>query len=308
VKIPALVALLLAAVLAAGCGLGSEEGTADEPVTLTVTRDYGSTRLGGGQQDLEEGETVIQLLEDEFDVRSRGGAVESIGGIAAGRPGGERVNWSYYVNGVRSTTAAGRREVEGGDRVWFDHHDVDIQVPAVVGSFPQPFFSGIGDKKLPVRVECAKGSDRECDEVTKRLAMEDVTQVARSTIGQAQEREVLRLLVGPWSQVRKDPATLRVERGPRASGVFARFDPAGRRLHLLDPEGGVVRTLGSGGGLVAATSLDGGAPVWMVTGTDQAGVAAAAAAMQGSLLRNRFAAAMERGRPISLPVTEDAPR
>jgi hypothetical protein len=306
VKILALVALLLAAVLAGGCGLGSEKGTQDEPATLTVTQDYGSTRLGGGQQGVDEGETVLSLLQDEFDVRSRGGAVVSIGGIAGGRPGGRQVGWSYYVNGVRSTTAVSRREVKGGDRVWFDHHDTAMKPPDVVGSFPQPFSTGTDGKRLPVRIECGKGSTRECDEVTERLAEEDVTRVARSTIGQAQENETLRVLVGPWSEVRKDPATLRIEQGPRASGVFARFDRSGERLELLDPQGGVARTLAAGGGLVAATSLRGGAPVWVVTGTDQAGVAAAAAALQKSLVRNRFAAAVERGRPVSLPVTADA--
>jgi hypothetical protein len=98
---------------------------------------------------------------------------------------------------------------------------------------------------------------------------------------------------------------VRIEQGPRASGIFARFDRTGRRLDLLDPRGRVVRPLGRGSGLVAATSLEGGAPVWVITGTDQVGVAAAAAGLQEAMLRNHFAIAVEQGRAVPLPITEE---
>ena len=77
---------------------------------------------------------------------------------------------------------------------------------------------------------------------------------------------------------------------------------AGRRVVLLDELGRDARTLRSGTGLVAATAQEGQQPTWLVTGTDDVGVAAAAAALQEDRLRDRFALAIEAGQGIPLPV------
>ena len=95
-----------------------------------------------------------------------------------------------------------------------------------------------------------------------------------------QGKEVLRVIVGPWSRVRADPVARTIEAGPQASGVFARFAGDGKRLDLLDELGQGVRTLRAGGGLIAATAQQAQQPTWVITGTDDVGVAAAAAALQ----------------------------
>ena len=82
---------------------------------------------------------------------------------------------------------------------------------------------------------------------------------------------LLRVKVGVWADVRRDPAVRQLEEGPKASGVYARPTAAGDAIALLDPQGETVRTLGAGGGLVAATTLGGEAPTWIVTGTDAVG-------------------------------------
>ena len=304
----ALLAILAAGPAAGGCG-GSAEEDPDEPTVLNVTRDFGADRLGSTTEgSVPEGQTVLELLQEDFDVETSdgGGTVQSVGGLAGGRRRGRPVRWFAYVNGVGIPSGAARRAVAAGDRIWFDHHDAGgaSRIPAVVGSFPQPFLSGTEGKRLPVRIECAAGTRRECDEVTARLESAGIERTARSTIGQAQENEVLRVLVGPWAKVRLDPVSVRLERGPAVSGVFARFDRPGRRLQLFDARGTVVRTLGPGSGLVAATSLEGGAPVWLVTGTDQVGVAAAAASIREERLRARFAVAVSRGEGLTLPVAQ----
>jgi hypothetical protein len=86
--------------------------------------------------------------------------------------------------------------------------------------------------------------------------------------------------------------------------VFARFDSAGHQLALLDQDGKVVRTLAAGAGLVAATAQSDEQPTWVVTGTDDVGVAAAAAALQEDRLDDRFAVAVDNGNPIPLPTAE----
>ena len=63
-----------------------------------------------------------------------------------------------------------------------------------------------------------------------------------------------------------------------------------------------MRTLGAGAGLVAATSYLDQQPTWVVAGTDDVGVAAAAAALNETRLRDRFAVAVESSREIPVPL------
>jgi hypothetical protein len=55
--------------------------------------------------------------------------------------------------------------------------------------------------------------------------------------------------------------------------------------------------------LVAATRHGTDQPVWVVTGTDAAGVAAAAQAFEAGALHDRFATAISSSIAIGLPVT-----
>ena len=296
---------LLVALAAGGCGLGageSQEGGA----SLLVTRDFGAREIGSGTTaSLPGGETVMRLLQRDFEVETRygGGFVQQIDGVAGGRQDGRPVDWFYYVNGILAEDGAAAHPVAPGDRVWWDHHEWSAtpDVFAVVGAFPEPFLSGTAGKRLPVRIDCAASAEEACDEVSARLAAAGVT-AGRSAAAGFGGEGVLRVKVGRWSEIRRDPAVRQLEQGPKASGVYARPNPAGNRIALLDDGGNVARTLGPGGGLVAATRLGGEAPTWIVTGTDEVGVAAAAAVMEEGSLRNRFAVAVEDGRSTSLPI------
>jgi hypothetical protein len=299
VRIPLL--LCLAALLAAACG-----GSSDTAVTLTVSRDFGEKNIQPDKDATAGDGTVLDLLQkSKYTVRTGGGAVQEIDGLSNGQTQGRPANWSYWVNGIAATQRAGDRKLHPGDRVWWDHHDMETaaRVPAVVGAFPEPFLSGSEGKKLPIRLVCMAGAGRSCDEVTKRLQNEDVDAVARSTL-QNSVGETLRILVGPWRQVRQDIAARTLESGPRQSGVFARPNAAGTRIALLDGTGKTVRTLGPGAGLVAATTYTGQQPTWIVTGTDGVGVAAAAGALTEDELDGRFAIAIDRGDALALPVRQ----
>jgi Domain of unknown function (DUF4430) len=299
---------LLACLLVAGCGFG--EGATRGDVTLTVTRDFGSERLHEGidEERADEGDTVMRLLQANYDVETRygGGFVQEIDGIAGGREEGRRADWFYYVNGIEAPIGAAERRVSAGERVWWDHHrwEAAQRVPAVVGSFPEPFRTGLEGKRFPVKLVCVGDADRACDEVEERLQDSGVKAVSRSVIQQSPGEEVLRVFVGRWEDVRGDSVTRRLEQGPAATGVFAQPTSAGDAIELLDPEGETVRTLREGGGLVAATSVEGQAPTWIVTGTDEVGLAAAAAALTEERLTQHFALAVEGGTDVPLPVTE----
>jgi hypothetical protein len=153
-----------------------------------------------------------------------------------------------------------------------------------------------------VRIVCVGEGGEACDEVQTRLEDAGVKVAGRSVIQQSAGEEVLRILVGTWKDLRQDVSARQLEDGPAASGVFARPDRTGTRLELLDARGRAVRTLGPGGGMIAATRVRAQQPTWLVTGTDAIGVAAAAAALTEDQLGDRFALAVEAGRGVALPI------
>jgi hypothetical protein len=297
----ALLAVLAATV--AGCGLGA--GSSSSGVSLMVTDGFGKKVLALKDDASTRGQdTVMRFLQRNAKVTTRfgGGFVQSIDGLA-GRSGASSVDWFYFVNGVEGSKGAGSVRVHDGDSVWWDRHDwsAAMDVPAVVGSYPEPFLHGLGGRRMPVRIECSPAQTPGCSEVSDLLGRAGVV-AARGGLAASFTQETLRVLVGLWPAIHEDPAAQQIERGPQTSGVFARMAPDGRSLALLDPTGHVARTLGPGTGLVAATSFQHGRPVWVVTGTDVRGLKDAAASLQAGILRNRFALVTDQGKPLSAPL------
>jgi hypothetical protein len=283
---------------AAGCGLGAGPGPRD--VALLVTRDFGAHVIGTARIAHAPGaETVLRFVERSFRVQTgAAGAVESIDGVSGGRASG----WFLYVNGSAATRGPGATRLHPGDRVWWDLHNrgAATSISAVVGSFPQPFRSGIGGQRLPVQLVCSAGAGTACGVAGARLGALGVP-FGSALLGAPAGTASLRLLVGPWPQLRDDPAARQLELGPRASGVFAIPDARGRWLRALDARGRTVRVLGAGSGLVAATRARGAQPTWLVTGTNAAGVLAAARALTQTALADHFAIAIVARGELPLP-------
>ena len=63
-----------------------------------------------------------------------------------------------------------------------------------------------------------------------------------------------------------------------------------------------MKTLGAGAGLIAATAQTSTGPAWLITGTDVAGVSAAAAALTPARLRDHFALAVQGGTDLPVPL------
>lgn len=293
-----------AALGAAGCGAGPGQQAGD--VELLVTNDYGARELLRlGQPSTRGDDTVMRLLQRNAEVKTRygGGFVQSINGLAGGRERGRPVDWFYYVNGIEAEEGAADRDVDDGDQVWWDRRDWGAaqRVPAVVGSFPEPFKTGIKGRRLPVRIECSDMESKACDAVYQRFTDLGIV-AARGGLGTSGGDETLRVLVGPWADLRDlDRVSQLLADGPKASGVFARFEEGGRRLVTLDAQGRDRRTLGAGTGLIAAGRDGDLPPTWLVTGTDAAGVDAAALALDESALEGKYALAISEERGLPLP-------
>jgi len=290
------------AAAAAGCGLGSGPGSPGT-ATLVVTRDYGAERLvSAREQDPPAAETVLRFLDRAARITTRygGGFVQSINGLAGGERGGRRFDWFFYVNGVESPTGAAEVTVHGGDAVWWDYRDwtAAMRVPAVIGQWPQPFAGASG----PVPVLCATRRAL-CARVARSIASAGAAPRPMAFAPGARAGS-LRVIVGAWPRIRRDPAAGLLAGPPSGSGVFARFSPGGA-LSALDAGGGSAATFRSRAGLLAAVRDGERPPTWLVSGTDAAGVGRAAAALAPAGLRDRYALAISpAGRMLALPVAE----
>ncbi|MEO8092906.1 MAG: DUF4430 domain-containing protein [bacterium] len=293
-----------------GCGLGP--GEADEgEAALRITRDHGAELIAEATvSDPTESETVIRVLDREAEIGTRfgGGFVQSIEGIEGGAAGGRRSDWFFFVNGVESGAGAAEVRVRAGDRIWWDYRDWTdaMRAPAVVGSWPEPFAQrSAGADRTPVLVECAAAGPR-CDEVAERLAGEgvDVGTEHFPVEGKHVADEALRVLVGPWAELRRDSAAAQLEDGPATSGVFADFAllGGGWELRALDQRTQEAERLSGGAGLVAAVRELDEPPTWLVTGTDADGVEAAVELLDAEGLLDRYAVAVDAAGPIPLPV------
>jgi hypothetical protein len=270
---------------------------------VTVTWNFGSTAVAHLTETRVPGaETVMRVLERHFRVGLRygGGFVESIDGRSGSSA---RRDWFYYVNGIEAPTGAASTAVHRGDRIWWDLHDwtATDSVPAVVGSFPEPFLHGTGGRRLPTVIQCAADVGAACKRVSAELGSLGVP-VATQAIGTGSGTDSLGVVVGTWRDLRAEIVASLIQQGPGASGVYARFGGDGGSLALLDPHAQIVQTLARGAGLIAATAQGSAVPTWLITGTDAAGVNAAAAALTPDALRDHFALAVQGGRRIPLPL------
>src|SRR5579875_1300164 len=271
----ALAAVLLAlagSLACAGCGLALRAGG----VRLRVTRDFGSRRLGSLSLSMPAGgETDLALVKRLFSkvgtkpvaLGNTSSGIASVAGHTA--TGAER--WTLFVNGVHASKPAAVTKVHKGDQVWLDLHDQSAAgaIPAVVGSFPEPFTSGINGQRYPTTIEWSPGFKSEGEAVTRELRRYGVV-ASPGGPGYGSGPDTLSINIGRWQQLDGEVAAELIKYGPGASGVYARFTDGGRQIALENAAGQVVRTLGPDSGLIAATAnSDDPAPTWLVTGTDE---------------------------------------
>lgn len=131
-----LVSMLLAVGLLAGCS-DKEENEADAPVdtveqntekttteeneeqvVITVSENNGEEVHSEEAVSIEEGDLLLDVMEDNFDVEHDDGFVTSINGVAPEES--EQRAWMYYVNDEMPMVGAAEYELEPGDEVVFD--------------------------------------------------------------------------------------------------------------------------------------------------------------------------------------------
>ena len=299
----ALAAGIVAAAVA-GCGFGANPGS--KAADVRVSSDFGSDVLGTAtEQHVPKGETVMSLLKRHFKVATTdgGGLVRSIAGRAGGA---DHLTWSYYVNGIAATKGAAVTDVYKSDHIWWDLHSSAAAgtVPAVVGSYPEPFTDGLDGQEYPTLLECAGNLQKACDAVGSSLAKAGV-KAGPQVLGTGSGSDSLAVVVGTWNEIQGVIAAEMIAAGPGSSGVYAQFvGKHGQELELDNPLGDVVKTLSGTVGMIAATDQAAlGAPTWFVTGTNVAAVDNAAKYFNSRTLDGRFAVVIEGSKVVPIPLT-----
>jgi hypothetical protein len=221
--------------------------------------------------------------------------VQSIDGLAGAESGGRRFDWFFYVNGLESPVGSTQVPVKGGDRIWWDYRDWTsaMSVPAVVGSWPQPFAAAKGG---PIAIDCA-GDTQPCAMTRSRLERAGVNARVVDAVRPAGGP---RIVVGPWAAIRTDPAARQLTSDPSTSGVFASFAAGDLRLLLTD--GTVGQRAPAGTGIVAALRHGEDPPTWIVTSVRPAGVERAARSLDSIDLTNHYAIATFGHAVVPLPL------
>jgi Domain of unknown function (DUF4430) len=250
--------------------------------TVVVTRDLGARQLL--DRRVAPGQTVMAALRAIAPVSTRYGGrfVQSIDGISGSLS--HTRDWTYFVNGLEAQVGATDVTLHAGDRVWWDYRPwADLPtVPAVVGSFPEPFVHGTGRKQALVEV---RGSN------TLRAALRhDGARTGASTSS-------WRVLVGSDAALRSDPAYRNATSSPLAAGVTVIV----RDGQVLAYAGqGMLAPVPTARAAIFAIRANGGATLF-VAGVDAAAArtAATALATHPAIAQHRYAIALDaRGRVV----------
>jgi hypothetical protein len=277
-RVAAAASLAALCLVASGCYSKSKPApAAGKPTaTITVTRDLGARPLLGAR--VAPGQTVMAALEGVAKVSTRYGGrfVQSIDGVSGSLRRAQ--DWTYFVNGLEAEVGATEVTLHAGDRVWWDYRPwADLPtVPAVIGSFPEPFVHGTGTHAALVEV---RGSP----------ALAAALRRDGARVGTATSR--WRVLVGSNTALRADAAYRTAMAAPLAEGVTVGL----RAGVVIGYAGhGALDPLPRARAAVFAIRAGGGATLY-VAGVDAAAATAAADALarDPSLARDRYAMALD---------------
>ena len=217
----------LRAAMASGCGLGA--GDSPGGASLLVTRDFGAVEVGSrrGRRRCPAGRrccgscTAASRSRRATAAGSCSRSTEWPVDARDGRP----VDWFYYVNGIEAGQGAAATKLAEGDRIWWDHHDWGA-------AHAHPRRRRVVPGAVPAR------SRRPAAPAAHRVRRGRHAGLRRGVAASGRGRRqagdrgagsngrtcnIVRVLVGPWSSVRRDNATAQLDRGPAASGVYARL-------------------------------------------------------------------------------------
>lgn len=285
-------------------------------VDLFVTSDYGRKKMFGKTVGLVLDEVGMEVMFRNLDIQTAygGGFVNSINGLESGYTfftGSERkkYDWFYWVNGILAPVGVAEYRPVPGDVIWWDYHDwsTTMFIPAVIGSYPQPFKNGFGGKNpgtvIMYAPDYAAGAGRLKKSLEARgVSRVDVAEYDPAAIKAPQKHYIL---LGSWQELAGKSDFLQdVNTKNKLVGFYIKFQDG--ELKALDHKGKTISSHPLAGAVCACGSPGSICSVWLVTGTDRQGVELALDTMlnRPEALREHFGAVITKDGVINVPYVD----
>jgi len=227
-----------------------------------------------------EGLKLMAEVETEYG----GGFVNAINGVRSksiGNRGAEK-DWFIYINGIQSNIGAFDYKLHHGDIEHWDYNDWSFHqfVPAIIGDFPEPFLHGYGGKVSPTMVVYATGQKKEAENLKRNLVKLGVSNAdirMFSELSESEKESSNLIILGTIGNA----LVSELNKVWKRLGFFAHFE--GGNIVTVNSKGEVVAEYGAETGLIQATQNPWNPKgigacenvVWLVSGTNQAGIQSA---------------------------------
>jgi hypothetical protein len=306
--------LIATATLCACSTQPSEKEAGVLTVRVVATQNFGQELIFDETLEVLPGTSAMSALTKVAEVETAygGGFVNAINGVRSGFTEGQsmKTDWFIYVNGIRSNTGALDYELRDGDTQHWDFHDWSFHhfIPAIMGDFPEPFRNGYRGKTSSTIIVYADRLKEDAENLERRLIRLGVSNVSTKRTGELSENEKESsnlILLGTMDNM----FISELNQNWKRLGFFTYFENG--NLVVLDAEGEIAAKYDSGVGLIQATQNPWNPNgigacenvVWMVSGTDEAGVKGALDALVNHHIELQYACAaiVANGEIIKVP-------
>ncbi len=250
-------------------------------VTLMITTDFGKQVLFKKEVAVGNSATVIDVLKANLEITTKwdGSYVNSILGLESHNGGisGNKLDWFYYINGICCDSGAADYNLSPGEVIWWDYHkwqSAGFANSAVIGCYPEPFIHGFRGKAGTTTVMSSADNTQLAKVVEQALKSKGVYSVTimeldNNWLGKALQPNIV---IGTWNELKSLDYLDNFNKAYRKTGTSVHFTDEG--LELLNYKGDVVQKVDQGAGIIVASGsgLGDNSPLWLVAGTDQAGL------------------------------------
>ena len=252
-------------------------------VRVVATRNFGQELMFDEALEVAPGSSAMMALTQVADVETAygGGFVNDINGVRSGYTGREKTkaDWFFYVNGIQSNLGALDYELHDGDVQHWDFHSWSFRhfIPALIDGFPAALRNGFGGKVSPTVIVCQdnmKESAEKLEENLVKLGVNNITIRSFSELTLDEKESSNLMLVGlPDNNLISE-----LNQNWQRLGFFAYFDNG--NLIVIDSNGEVIAKYDAGSGFIQVTQNPWNPKgtgacenvVWLVSGTDEAGL------------------------------------
>jgi hypothetical protein len=282
----------------------------DISVRIVATEDFGSRVVLDERATLPPGTSAMEALQQVADIETRygGGFVNAINGVRSQFP--TKDDWFIYANGISMNRGAADYVLRDGDVLQFDLHDWGFRmfIPAIIGDLRGSLSNGYSGRVYPTVVVYEAGFREGAERLSgglEELGVAEISTVSADSLSSSDKQHSNLIVVGTGDcSLISD-----LNRVWDRLGFFIRFDDGA--IVVYNSEGKPASEYGAGTGVVQATQSPWNPKgigvsenvVWMVSGTDRAGVESAidALAEDFEALDNAFAAVVADGDVVRVP-------